>query len=155
VAVILAGALLLGLTGVPVRGLGTSAPSLVPLRGDGTSWLVEAVIDDRAHGRFLLDTGSSYCRRSEPARGAPGSGGETGHSSRRVEPAPRLSSPRPPSSALLAGSRGGIRVPTLEGDRAPTAGPYRRRARLLETRERWSLMSSIRVRRQLRKAAAE
>jgi len=60
-AAILAGALLLGLAGVPVRGLGTSAPSLVPLRGDGTSWLVEAAIDGRGHGRFLLDTGSSYC----------------------------------------------------------------------------------------------
>jgi clan AA aspartic protease (TIGR02281 family) len=60
-AALLAGLLLVGFTGIPVRGLGTSAPALVPLRGDGTSWLVEAAIDGRAHVRFLLDTGASYC----------------------------------------------------------------------------------------------
>ena len=62
----LAGALILALAGIPVRGLGTSAPAEVPLRGDGTSWLVEAAIDGRANGRFLLDTGSSYCVVSPP-----------------------------------------------------------------------------------------
>jgi clan AA aspartic protease (TIGR02281 family) len=36
-----------------------SAP--VSLRGDGTSWIVEATIDGRAQGQFLLDTGASYC----------------------------------------------------------------------------------------------
>ncbi|HXJ35734.1 MAG TPA: retropepsin-like aspartic protease [Candidatus Eisenbacteria bacterium] len=33
----------------------------VPLRGDGTSWLVQVTVNDRASGLFLVDTGASYC----------------------------------------------------------------------------------------------
>ena len=33
----------------------------VPLRGDGTSWLVQATVNGRTEGLFLLDTGASYC----------------------------------------------------------------------------------------------
>ena len=38
---------------------GAHAP--VPLRGDGTSWMVHATLDGRVQGLFLLDTGASYC----------------------------------------------------------------------------------------------
>ena len=33
----------------------------VPLRGDGTSWTVQATINGRTNALFLLDTGASYC----------------------------------------------------------------------------------------------
>ena len=33
----------------------------VPLRGDGTSWTVQATINGRTDALFLLDTGASYC----------------------------------------------------------------------------------------------
>ena len=33
----------------------------VPLLGDGTSWMVTATLNGRVQGRFLLDTGASYC----------------------------------------------------------------------------------------------
>ena len=58
---ILAAGLLSALAGVSVRGLATEVPAVVPLRGDERSWLVEATIDGRSRGGFLLDTGSSYC----------------------------------------------------------------------------------------------
>jgi len=58
-AVLLAFALVLAIP--PARGewLPVSAP--VPLRGDGTSWMVQATINGRSRGLFLLDTGASYC----------------------------------------------------------------------------------------------
>jgi clan AA aspartic protease (TIGR02281 family) len=42
--------------GEPPRPGGT-----VPLRGDGTSWMVQATINGRTQALFLLDTGASYC----------------------------------------------------------------------------------------------
>lgn len=33
----------------------------VKLAGDGAGWLVEATINGRARGTFLLDTGATYC----------------------------------------------------------------------------------------------
>ena len=33
----------------------------IPLRGDGTSWTVQATINGRTRALFLLDTGASYC----------------------------------------------------------------------------------------------
>jgi len=46
---------------VPVHGQPLSVASPVPLRGDGTSWMVQATINGRTRGIFLLDTGASYC----------------------------------------------------------------------------------------------
>jgi clan AA aspartic protease (TIGR02281 family) len=57
----LVGLLLLAVAIVPVRGVGRGAPARIQLHGDEKSWLVEAAIDGRARGHFLLDTGSSYC----------------------------------------------------------------------------------------------
>ena len=42
------------------KGYGTARVP-VSLEGDGTSWIVRATLDGRAHGLFLLDTGASYC----------------------------------------------------------------------------------------------
>ena len=56
---LLLAALLLVATRAPAEG--TGARTAVPLRGDGTSWTVEATLDGRVHGLFLLDTGASYC----------------------------------------------------------------------------------------------
>lgn len=33
----------------------------IPLRGDGTSWTVQATVNGRTRALFLLDTGASYC----------------------------------------------------------------------------------------------
>ena len=33
----------------------------IPLRGDGTSWMVHATVNGRTQGLFLVDTGASYC----------------------------------------------------------------------------------------------
>src|SRR5262245_9374946 len=57
----IAGVLLLAVAGLLAGGVGIGAPAPVRLHGDGTSWLVEATIDGRAQGSFLLDTGASYC----------------------------------------------------------------------------------------------
>ena len=52
---------------VVVLALGTSrgepppARGAVPLRGDGTSWTVQATVNGRARALLLLDTGASYC----------------------------------------------------------------------------------------------
>ena len=45
----------------PARGGWMTASAPVPLRGDGTSWMVQATINGRARALFLLDTGASYC----------------------------------------------------------------------------------------------
>lgn len=45
----------------PAPGDWKSAPGTIPLRGDGTSWMVRATINGRAEGLFLVDTGASYC----------------------------------------------------------------------------------------------
>jgi len=37
------------------------ASGSIPLRGDGSSWMVHATINGRAQGLFLVDTGASYC----------------------------------------------------------------------------------------------
>jgi clan AA aspartic protease (TIGR02281 family) len=55
------GLLLLAFGAILVFGIGVGVPALVRLHGDGTSWLVEATIDGRARGNFLLDTGATYC----------------------------------------------------------------------------------------------
>lgn len=46
---------------LPATGEPTAAPSPIPLRGDGTSWMVHATVNGRADGLFLVDTGASYC----------------------------------------------------------------------------------------------
>jgi aspartyl protease family protein len=46
---------------LPARGEWRTTPGSVPLRGDGTSWMVQVTINGRAQGLFLLDTGASYC----------------------------------------------------------------------------------------------
>ena len=51
----------LAIATVPAHGQWMVAASPVPLRGDGTSWMVQATINGRARGLFLLDTGASYC----------------------------------------------------------------------------------------------
>jgi clan AA aspartic protease (TIGR02281 family) len=51
--------LALGIAPAGAEWIAVRAP--VPLRGDGTSWLVQATINGRAQGLFLLDTGASYC----------------------------------------------------------------------------------------------
>jgi clan AA aspartic protease (TIGR02281 family) len=53
--------LVLALAVVPARAEWIAVRAPVPLRGDGTSWLVQATINGRAQGLFLLDTGASYC----------------------------------------------------------------------------------------------
>jgi clan AA aspartic protease (TIGR02281 family) len=53
--------LVLALAIVPASGEWMAVRAPVPLRGDGTSWLVQATINGRAEGLFLLDTGASYC----------------------------------------------------------------------------------------------
>jgi clan AA aspartic protease (TIGR02281 family) len=53
--------LVLALAVVPAWGEWITIRAPVPLRGDGTSWLVQATINGRAEGLFLLDTGASYC----------------------------------------------------------------------------------------------
>ena len=45
----------------PAYGEPTLVRSPIPLRGDGTSWMVHATINGRTEGLFLLDTGASYC----------------------------------------------------------------------------------------------
>ena len=45
----------------PVRGARPASAEPVPLRGDGTSWMVQATVNGRTQGLFLLDTGASYC----------------------------------------------------------------------------------------------
>ena len=52
-------ALLLGTA--PSHGERPAPGGLVPLRGDGTSWMVHVVVNGRVRGLFLLDTGASYC----------------------------------------------------------------------------------------------
>ncbi len=51
----------LALAVAPARAEWIAVRAPVPLRGDGTSWLVQATINGRAQGLFLLDTGASYC----------------------------------------------------------------------------------------------
>ncbi len=48
-------------SGSPASGGWLVVRTPVPLRGDGTSWLVQATINGRTEGLFLLDTGASYC----------------------------------------------------------------------------------------------
>lgn len=38
-----------------------SLPGEVPLRGDGTTWMVDATLNGRTRGLFLVDTGATYC----------------------------------------------------------------------------------------------
>jgi len=54
-------ALAVALAVVPARGEWTPVRSPVPLRGDGTSWTVQATVNGRTRALFLLDTGASYC----------------------------------------------------------------------------------------------
>ena len=49
------------LVATSARGESRLASAPVPLGGDGTSWTVQATINGRAQGLFLLDTGASYC----------------------------------------------------------------------------------------------
>jgi clan AA aspartic protease (TIGR02281 family) len=53
--------LVLALAIVPAWGEWINVRAPVPLRGDGTSWHVQATVNGRAQGLFLLDTGASYC----------------------------------------------------------------------------------------------
>lgn len=53
--------LALVLAALPGRGEWLAVRAPVPLRGDGTSWLVQATINGRARGLFLVDTGASFC----------------------------------------------------------------------------------------------
>jgi clan AA aspartic protease (TIGR02281 family) len=46
---------------VPAFGEPTLVRAPIPLRGDGTSWMVHATVNGRSQGLFLLDTGASYC----------------------------------------------------------------------------------------------
>jgi clan AA aspartic protease (TIGR02281 family) len=55
---LLAVALLINL---PAHGEPTLVRAPIPLRGDGTSWMVHATVNGRTQGLFLLDTGASYC----------------------------------------------------------------------------------------------
>ena len=58
----LLGVLALALAVVPAaRGEWMPVGYPVPLRGDGTSWTVQATINGRTDALFLLDTGASYC----------------------------------------------------------------------------------------------
>jgi clan AA aspartic protease (TIGR02281 family) len=57
----LVGFLVVALAILPARGEWIAVRAPVPLRGDGTSWLVQATINGRTQGLFLLDTGASYC----------------------------------------------------------------------------------------------
>ena len=43
------------------RGDRLPVTSPVPLRGDGTSWTVQATVNGRTRALLLLDTGASYC----------------------------------------------------------------------------------------------
>jgi clan AA aspartic protease (TIGR02281 family) len=54
-------ALLAALAATPADGEPLSIRAPIPLRGDGTSWMVHATINGRTRGLFLLDTGASYC----------------------------------------------------------------------------------------------
>jgi clan AA aspartic protease (TIGR02281 family) len=54
-------ALAVALAVVPAYGELVPVRSPIPLRGDGTSWMVLATINGRTRGLFLLDTGASYC----------------------------------------------------------------------------------------------
>jgi clan AA aspartic protease (TIGR02281 family) len=45
----------------PARGEVHPSRGPIPLRGDGSSWMVHATINGRAQGLFLVDTGASYC----------------------------------------------------------------------------------------------
>jgi clan AA aspartic protease (TIGR02281 family) len=54
-------ALLLLLALVAPAAAEPSLGSEVPLRGDGSRWIVQATLDGRARGLFLVDTGASYC----------------------------------------------------------------------------------------------
>ena len=51
----------LALAALPARGEWLPIGAPVPLRGDGTSWMVQATVNGRTRGLFLLDTGASYC----------------------------------------------------------------------------------------------
>jgi clan AA aspartic protease (TIGR02281 family) len=55
------GVLALALALGSARGERMPASSPVPLRGDGTSWTVQATVNGRTRALFLLDTGASYC----------------------------------------------------------------------------------------------
>jgi clan AA aspartic protease (TIGR02281 family) len=57
----LLGLLAVALAILPARGEWMAVHAPVPLHGDGTSWLVQATINGRTQGLFLLDTGASYC----------------------------------------------------------------------------------------------
>jgi clan AA aspartic protease (TIGR02281 family) len=45
----------------PARGEWMPVRAPIPLRGDGTSWTVQATVNGRTRALFLLDTGASYC----------------------------------------------------------------------------------------------
>lgn len=54
--------LLLALASWPARGEPIRVAHVpIPLRGDGTSWMVHAIINGKTRALFLLDTGASYC----------------------------------------------------------------------------------------------
>jgi clan AA aspartic protease (TIGR02281 family) len=55
------GVLAFALAFAPARGEWTPVGMPVPLRGDGTSWTVQATVNGRTRALFLLDTGASYC----------------------------------------------------------------------------------------------
>ena len=55
------GVLALALAIGSARGEWTPVRDPVPLRGDGTSWTVQATLNGRTRALFLLDTGASYC----------------------------------------------------------------------------------------------
>jgi clan AA aspartic protease (TIGR02281 family) len=56
-----AGVLAVALLAAAAHAEWSSPDADIPLAGDGSSWLVVATVNGKVRGRFLLDTGASYC----------------------------------------------------------------------------------------------